>query len=910
MLRSMYSGISGMKANQTKLDVIGNNIANVGTTGFKSSTARFQDMLSQSVKDSMAPNANQGGVNSAQVGLGVKLASIDSVMKQGNLQPTGRALDMAIDGDGFFMVSKGSAVFGDNQLEVNQRSGAHNITAQSMTNSGAQLMYTRDGAFSLDEQGNLITADGYRVMGYALSNDDTSVAPSGQTPNKVNLDGLDIKFGPGAALNGYKVVAGQIGPQTVTSAVVDKANKQIVVNGDFATTGALTAAQVESAVNKALDSAGIAQSVTVAGKPDPIAKLASDKTLGGLDDAAPGNVTAGGLTFQFGNGSQLEGYTIELGKIGANTTTDAHVQTTAPKKIIVDVDMVNGNVSNDDIKNIINQRLGEQKITQTVDKVTGSLASLSQSNVATDKLGSYKAQPGTVDTTTGAAKANIGGLAFDFTNGGKLNGYTIKYGDTTPTSAVGVTVDKSNMVITITGDYTTAGTLGANLTALKTSFNNELSKNGISAPQLNNVTGSVTTSPVTDLGKIDNGSDDSKPSDITVANLKLSFPVGSTYNGYRFQIADVAPATPGVTAQCDATNKVITISGDFLNPNGVSSTQLQNAIKSAILSASPAVQTNVAADPVVNAANYDTNYAITVGSGTGKTYTSLVSDNISGGSDKQAPQIKGEVLGLTFAAGPGAALNGYTVQIGKVTQGTDTSVDVDTVNKKIIINGDFVTPGIAIDRLNRKINDALSSAQINQTLSVPTTSSVRKLSDSQAFSDISDGGTPVESLDSNGDVTFVDGTKAVKAYDGALKTLRIPEKVKIPGTDTELRIKSYTIDKNGIINGVLEDGKVAALGQVAMAGFKNSSGLTKLGGNLYAQSVNSGEATIKSGSNTRDDDNSKGFGDALQGMLEMSNVDLAEQFTDMITATRAFQASSKMINTGDEILQDIINLKR
>nr|WP_160670720.1 flagellar hook-basal body complex protein [Clostridium sp. C8-1-8] len=903
MLRSMYSGISGMKANQTKLDVIGNNIANVGTTGFKSSTARFQDMLSQSVKDSMAPNANQGGINSAQVGLGVKLASIDSVMKQGNLQPTGRALDMAIDGDGFFMVSKGAAVFGDNQLQVNQRSGAHNITAQSLTNSGAQLMYTRDGAFSLDEQGNLITADGYRVMGYALTNDDTSVSPSGIAPSKVSLDGLDIKFGPGSALNGYKVVAGEVGPQTVTSANVDKDNKQIVVSGDFATAGALTPSQVETAINKALSSAGIAQTVSVAGKLDVIPKLSSDKTNGGLDDAAPANVSAGGLTFQFGNGKQLEGFVIQFGKIGAGTSLGAHV-TTSPNKIIIDADMVNGNVSTDDLKDIINQQLQASKITQTVDKITGSLSTLSQSNVSTDKLGAYKAVPNIVDGS-GNPKTDIGGLGFTFSDGGKLNGYSIKYGDTTTGKTPSVTVDKSNMVITINGDFTTAATSATNIASIKGLFNTELNKNNITAPQITNVTGTSLTDS-TAVGKIANGSDDSKPTDVTLANLRISFPVGSTYNGYTFQIADVSAST--VNANVDTANKVIKVSGDFLTPNAVSSAQLQTAIRNAVIAASPAIQTGNASSPTVTAGNYDSTYAITVASGTGKTYTSLVSNDISGGSEKQAPQIKGDILGLSLAAGPGAALNNYSVQIGTVTQGTKPSVSVDTTNKRIIVNGDFVTPGVTVDRINREIQNALENAQIDQTLVVSGT--IRPLTQTQSASDATDGGTPVESLDPNGDVTYVDGTKTVRAYDGALKTLRIPEKVKIPGTDTELRIKSYTIDKNGVINGVLEDGKVAALGQVAMAAFKNASGLTKQGGNLYSQSVNSGEATIKSGSNTRDDDNSKGFGDALQGMLEMSNVDLAEQFTDMITATRAFQASSKMINTGDEILQDIINLKR
>ena len=86
--------------------------------------------------------------------------------------------------------------------------------------------------------------------------------------------------------------------------------------------------------------------------------------------------------------------------------------------------------------------------------------------------------------------------------------------------------------------------------------------------------------------------------------------------------------------------------------------------------------------------------------------------------------------------------------------------------------------------------------------------------------------------------------------------------------------------------------------------------MTRLAGNLFSESVNSGDALIKSGIGTLGEDNSLGYGETVQNMLEMSNVDLAEQFTEMITSTRAFQANGKIINTGDEILQDIINLKR
>ena len=139
MLRSLYSGISGMKVNQTKMDVIGNNISNVGTTAFKSSRARFQDMLSQSVTNAMSPSANLGGVNPSQVGLGVKLAGIDTIVSQGNMQSTSRSLDVALDGEGYFMVGKGPTSFQDNSIQVNHQPGTHNISNESLTNSRMQI---------------------------------------------------------------------------------------------------------------------------------------------------------------------------------------------------------------------------------------------------------------------------------------------------------------------------------------------------------------------------------------------------------------------------------------------------------------------------------------------------------------------------------------------------------------------------------------------------------------------------------------------------------------------------------------------------------------------------------------------------------------------------------------------------
>lgn len=152
MIRSLYAGVSGMRNNQTKMDVIGNNIANVNTTGFKSGRVRFQDMLSQTIASAQSPTDNSlGGVNPQQIGLGVKVGSIDTIMTGGALQPTNRDLDFAIEGEGFFVVSQDS--------------------------NADMKLFTRDGAFYRDYEGNLVNAGGYRVLGYVPTGYNPSATP-------------------------------------------------------------------------------------------------------------------------------------------------------------------------------------------------------------------------------------------------------------------------------------------------------------------------------------------------------------------------------------------------------------------------------------------------------------------------------------------------------------------------------------------------------------------------------------------------------------------------------------------------------------------------------------------------------------------------------------------------------------
>ena len=138
MMRSLYSGVSGLQNHQTRMDVIGNNISNVNTTGFKRGRVNFQDMISQQVGGAAKPTEELGGVNPKDVGLGMTIATIEQVFSQGNLQTTGVSTDVAIQGNGFFILKDGDESF-----------------------------YTRNGQFGLDSNGTLVNpANGQRVQGW------------------------------------------------------------------------------------------------------------------------------------------------------------------------------------------------------------------------------------------------------------------------------------------------------------------------------------------------------------------------------------------------------------------------------------------------------------------------------------------------------------------------------------------------------------------------------------------------------------------------------------------------------------------------------------------------------------------------------------------------------------------------
>ncbi len=282
MLRAMFSGVSGLRSHQTMLDVVANNIANVNTSGFKASRVTFQEAISQVLRGSSGgSDVVRAGINPVQLGLGVNVAAIDGVFTQGATQLTGRTTDMAIQGEGFFV------------MDV-----------------GGEQKFTRAGAFNLDQGGRLVGSNGSVVQGWLADENgkvdvnrsiEDIVLPAGQTIDPITTGQIDI--------GGNLPVAGAIGENVTTSITVfDSLGQSQRMSVSFTNTGT-NAWDVQASY---VDSAGVAQATPAAAIPVTFGSDGQLATVNGtaVDATNPAEIALTGITF--GNGSDPQDVTIKL----------------------------------------------------------------------------------------------------------------------------------------------------------------------------------------------------------------------------------------------------------------------------------------------------------------------------------------------------------------------------------------------------------------------------------------------------------------------------------------------------------------------------------------------------------------------------------------------------------------------
>ena len=304
MMRALFAAISGLRNHQLFMDTVGNNLANVNTSGYKASRVTFSDLLSQTISSGSAPNTNLGGINSKQIGLGAQIASIDVLQLQGSMQSTGKATDLAIQGDGFFILS-----------------------------NGLKQSYSRDGAFDIASDGSLVNpSTGMKVQGWTAINADGSVNTTG-------------------AISEVKILIGQ---STVASPTGNTAAP--LVAGVQPNPGATFAGNLDAraAVNDAgsvgmtaVDSQGRAHNVTLTftnTSPNnwSVSAYSADTTLTGIS-TDPANPTALG-NLAFGANGQLTTSPPQITMpIGPTTDTGATFGNTAfPNQIMLDFAKLTG----------------------------------------------------------------------------------------------------------------------------------------------------------------------------------------------------------------------------------------------------------------------------------------------------------------------------------------------------------------------------------------------------------------------------------------------------------------------------------------------------------------------------------------------------------------------------------------
>jgi flagellar hook protein FlgE len=245
MMASLFSGVSGLKNHQVRMNVIGNNIANINTIGFKSSRANFQEALVQTYKGAGRPTAISGGTNPVQIGLGMQVAAIDNLFSQGGLETTGQITDLAIQGSGFF-------ILGD---------------------SGGNKFYTRAGAFGFDGNSNLVdTATGLYVLGKLA---DTS----GQIPSLATTGPIRLPFG-------------QQDPARATTSVTLANNLDASATESDATLSAAGASGIVSVSGRALDGVGGVHTISISGNQSQAASFTG--TVVGLSNST--TLTSLGVT--------------------------------------------------------------------------------------------------------------------------------------------------------------------------------------------------------------------------------------------------------------------------------------------------------------------------------------------------------------------------------------------------------------------------------------------------------------------------------------------------------------------------------------------------------------------------------------------------------------------------------------
>lgn len=845
-MRSLWSGVSGLQAHQVAMDVEGNNISNVNTTGFKYSRADFGTMFSQTVKIATAPTDGRGGSNPLQIGLGVSVSSTTRIHSQGSVQTTDKNTDVAINGDGFFMVSD---------------------------DGGLTNYLTRSGDFKLDAYGNFVNNAGFVVQGWNINWDDQTI-DSSRTPQNIFID-------PGMHI-----------PAAKSTEVAIKANLNSGLNIGTSSRNLYALDSVHgwnTKTQRAEDEndTGTTQFYTTS-------KNSVEVTEKGVDAGALFNANGTGLNLRDGQG-------IWVSYADAKFTTDR-----ANGANVFDPNLTvaqQNNVifwGNKDIAVTLDINLNGVRIQND------NIRSLDE---AIAYINTFTAPTDTRDGTGVKAVKKADGSGIEFVNN-NADGTTDNMKNIDLTVNVGNSAGERNTINynANTGVFSPQGgnlTTAQNNTdwiagaaqagqpqnvKVVTAHKYIYSSNPVTIPPMINPDGGPAFQP-------NNGN---RPTDPASANywdaiqgslknttertfrttedlrelLQRDARYGVDYNGSG--IIDNATPTFDANDINQAVKVVVTENGNFA---------ISNANETSTIPANAA--TTNPKNMSFNITAYSnkqgtvsTNDAFT------KIFKAFDGPLVIGNQIKESEQLKLSAFsaGLEIYDSLGSK---HTLEVQFVKQSTTQDGGnewqmIIRVPEPAEINTTGEGPTNIIVGTARFNNDGSLANYTPKTINFSPNNGAapnQQIKLSFGTSGSNDG------LVSSNSASTLTG----QATDGY--------------TSGNLKPDAIRVDDKGNILGEFTNGKTFAVAKIAMASVANNSGLEEIGGNLFKVTANSGNIVVGEAG-------TGGRGEMKTSALEMSNVDLSRSLTELIIIQRGYQANSKTISTSDQMLQTLIQLKQ
>ncbi|EJJ1178146.1 flagellar hook protein FlgE [Campylobacter coli] len=852
MMRSLWSGVSGLQAHQVAMDVEGNNISNVNTKGFKYSRADFGTMFSQTVKIAAAPTDGRGGSNPLQIGLGVSVSSTTRIHSQGSVQTTNKNTDVAIDGDGFFMVSD---------------------------DGGLTRYLTRDGDFKLDAYGNFVNNAGFVVQGWNI-NWDTQTIDSSRSPQNIFID-------PGMHI-----------PAAKSTEVAIKANLNSGLNIGTSSRNLYALDSVHGWNNKTQrpedeNDTGTTQFYTTS-------KNAVEVTEKGVDAGSLFNANGTGLNLRDGQGIWVSYADAKFTTDRANGANvfDPNLTVAQQNNVIfwgnkdisvtLDINLNGVRIQNDNIRSLDEAIAYINTFTAPTDTRDGTgVKAVKKADGSGIEFVNDNADGTTDNMKNIDLTVNVGNSA------GERN--TINYDANT-----GVFSPQGGNLTTAQNDTDwIAGAAQAGQpqnVKVVTAHKYIYSSNPVTIPPMINPDGGPAFQP-------NNGN---RPTDPASANywdaiqgslknttertfrttedlrelLQRDARYGVDYNGSG--IIDNATPTFDANDINQAVKVVVTENGNFA---------ISNANETSTIPANAGAGANAATTDPKN-----------------------MSFNITAYSNKQGTVSTNDAFTKIFKAFDGPLVIGNQIKESEQLKLSAFSAGLeiyDSLGSKHTLEVQFVKQSTTQDGGNewQMIIRVPEPAEINTTGEGPTNiivGTARFNNDGSLanYTPKTINFSPNNGAAPNQQIKLSFGTSG--SNDGLVSSnsaSTLTGQATDGYTSGNLKPDAIRVDDKGNILGEFTNGKTFAVAKIAMASVANNSGLEEIGGNLFKVTANSGNIVVGEAG-------TGGRGEMKTSALEMSNVDLSRSLTELIIIQRGYQANSKTISTSDQMLQTLIQLKQ